>query len=137
MATALPFVGVPGAMQRRLAAVVLAAQAPVMLFGALAIWGLASAEDDERASSFLIGGIGIMLLCIVAAGLLRRPIGITLGWVVQVGTLLLAFIAPVAVIVEVVFGGLWITALIQGHKMDELTASHAAQQKGPGSPAAH
>lgn len=137
MASALLFVGVPGAMQRRFAAVVLVAQAPVMLFGALAIWGLASAEGDDRASSFLIGGIGITLLCLVAAGLLRVPIGITLGWVVQVATLLLALLAPVAVIVGVIFGGLWITVLMQGHKMDELTARHAAQQNDPGSPAAH
>ncbi|WP_168581801.1 DUF4233 domain-containing protein [Gephyromycinifex aptenodytis] len=137
MASALPLVGVPGAMQRRLAAIVLVGQAPVMVFGALAIWGLASSQGDERANLYLGGGIAVSVLCVLAAGLLRRPIGVSLGWMVQLATILLALLAPVAIIVGVIFGGLWITALIQGHKMDGLTARYAASQQASGSTSAH
>lgn len=124
MTATLPLVGVPRPMTRRLAAVVLAGQAPVVLFGALALWGLASAQQDARAGLFLGLGLGLTVLCVVAAGLLRRPFGVTLGWVVQLGTFAAAIVAPVAAIVGIVFGGLWITALVQGRKMDDLTAAH-------------
>lgn len=127
MSAALPFASVPGPMQRRFGAVVLASQAPVLLFGALAIWGLASAQGDDRSGFFLGAGLAITALALVAAAMLRRPFGVTLGWIVQVLTLLIALLAPVAVIVGVIFGGLWITALVQGRKMDELTARHQAE----------
>lgn len=125
-----PVFGVPRPMTRRLAAVVLAGQTPVVLFGALALWGLASAQHDDRAGVLLGLGLTLTALCVVAAGLLRRPIGVTLGWVVQVGTLAAALVAPMAVVVALVFGGLWVTALVQGRKMDDLTAAHAAAAAG-------
>ena len=52
---------------------------------------------------------------------MRKSIGIPLGWVLQVATLLTAFIAPLMLIAGLLFLALWITALVQGDKMDELT----------------
>ncbi|HYO17145.1 MAG TPA: DUF4233 domain-containing protein, partial [Dermatophilaceae bacterium] len=52
---------------------------------------------------------------------LRRPWGVTLGWVLQVATLACAFIVPLMLLVGLLFGALWLTALVQGHAMDEHT----------------
>jgi len=59
--------------------------------------------------------------------MLRRPWGITLGWVLQLATLLSAFVVPMMLVVGLIFGALWVTALVQGVKMDALTRAHAAE----------
>jgi hypothetical protein len=69
----------------------------------------------------------------VDAGLLGREWGITLGWVLQIATLACAFVVPMMLFVELLFGALWLTALVQGHTMDEnirrVNAQwHAAQE---------
>ena len=44
-----------------------------------------------------------------------------MGWVLQAATLLTAFVVPSMLVVGLIFLALWITALVQGDKMDELT----------------
>ena len=83
MATRLPVVGVPGPMQRRLGAITLVGQTPVLLFGAMALWGLASAQNDPRSGVVLGLGLFTTALAVVAAATMRRPFGVTLGWLVQ------------------------------------------------------
>ena len=65
-------------MTRRLAAVVLGAQAPVVIFGAVGARALADASGSTHASTYLIVGLGLALACVLVAGLLRRPWGVTL-----------------------------------------------------------
>ncbi len=108
-------------MTRRLAAVVLGGQAPVVLFGAVGARALADASGSSRASTYLIVGLCLALACLLVAGLLRRPWGVTLGWGVQVATLLCGFVVPVMFVIGVIFGGLWWVALVQGARMDDLT----------------
>ncbi len=110
-------------MTRRLAAVVLGSQAPVVLFGAVGARALADASGSTsaRASTYLIVGCALAVACILVAGLLRRPYGVSLGWAVQVATLLCGFVVPVMFVIGVVFGGLWWVALTQGERMDDLS----------------
>jgi hypothetical protein len=130
--------GVPGKMTRRLAAVVLGTQGLAVFFGALVARALAAAEGSDGSGSFLLVGSLLAVLCILDAGLLRQPWGITVGWVLQLATLACAVIVPSMVLVGVVFGGLWLTALVQGHKMDEHTrrvdAAWYAAQEASGQP---
>ena len=125
MSSRLPVVGVPGPMQRRLGAVTLVGQTPVLLFGALALWGLASAARDPRAGVVLWLGLGTTVLAVVAAATMRRPFGVTLGWLVQLLTLMAARIEPLVLVVVAVFLPLWIWSLWHGAKMDALTREHA------------
>jgi hypothetical protein len=67
------------------------------------------------------------VLCILDAGLLRRPWGITLGWALQLATLACAFIVPAMLVVGLLFGALWLMALVQGCAMDEHTQRVDAQ----------
>jgi putative exporter of polyketide antibiotics len=114
--------GVQGKMTRRLAAVVIGAQGLAVFFGALTARALAAADGSGTSTSdtsFLLIGSALAVLCILDAGLMRQPWGITAGWVLQIATLACAFIVPAMLPVGLLFGALWLTALVQGGTMDE------------------
>ncbi|GGB16863.1 hypothetical protein GCM10011492_03310 [Flexivirga endophytica] len=116
--------GVGDRMTRRFAGLVVGSQTVVVFLGALVAWAIAKAQHDTAHTSYLVIGLVLAVLCIVAAGTLRRPWGVTLGWVVQCATLLAGFVLPMMFVVGVMFIALWVTALVQGRKMDDLTAHH-------------
>lgn len=120
----------PRKMTRRLCAVVLGGQAPVLLFGALGTWAMARVTDPGRASLYLWVGVGLAVACVVAAGVVRTRAGIAFGWLVQLATLASALVVRPMVLVALIFGGLWIVALVQGRKMDDLTERYTAAQSG-------
>ncbi len=62
----------------------------------------------------------------MAAALTRRRAGILLGWVAQLATFAYALIVPMMVVVGLIFGGLWVVSIVQGRKMDRLTAERTA-----------
>jgi putative exporter of polyketide antibiotics len=135
--------GVPGKMTRRLLGVVIGTQGLGVFFGALVARSLAEVRESHTSSTFLLVGSLLAVLCILDAGLLRRPWGVTLGWVLQVATFAFALIVPVMALVGLLFGALWLTALVQGRNMDEHTRvvdaqwhaareSTGAQQPPPG-----
>lgn len=121
--SALTLYGAQGKMTRRLAGVVIGTQGLAVFLGALVARALAAAEGSPKSSTFLLIGSFLALLCVVDAGLLGRPWGITLGWVLQIATLACAFVVPMMLLVELLFGALWLTALVQGHAMDEETSA--------------
>jgi len=127
----LTLYGAPGKMTRRLAGVVIGTQGLAVFFGALVARALAASTATATGSStsgtFLLAGSLLAVLCILDAGLLRRPWGITLGWALQVATLASAFIVPAMLAVGLLFGALWVLALVQGRAMDEHTRRVDAQ----------
>lgn len=125
--SALMFYGVPGKMTRRLAGVVIGTQGLAVFFGALVARALAAVNGSSTSSTFLIIGSLLAVICILDAGLLRRPWGVTVGWVLQLATLACAFIVPAMLPVGLLFGALWLTALVQGRIMDEHTRRVDAQ----------
>jgi hypothetical protein len=125
--SALTFYGVPGKMTRRLAGVVIGTQGLAVFFGALVARSLAVATSSGTSGRFLVVGSVLAALCIVDAGMLRQPWGITVGWVLQIVTLACAVVVPAMSVVWLLFGALWLTALVQGHKMDEHTKAVDAQ----------
>jgi hypothetical protein len=132
----LALYGVPGKMARRLLAVVIGTQGLAVFFGALVARALAATDGSRASGTLLMAGSLLAVLCILDAGLLRRPWGITAGWALQFVTLACAFIVPVMLLVGLLFGALWVTALVQGRNMDEHTRRvdaqwYAAQQGAP------
>jgi Protein of unknown function (DUF4233) len=111
--------GAPGRMTRRLAGTVIVAQGLAVFFGALVARGLAAAHGSGTSNTFLLIGSVLAVFCILDAGLLRRPWGITLGWVLQIATFAYAFVVPMMLLVWLMFGVLWLTALVQGRALDE------------------
>lgn len=124
---AVPFYGATGKFTWRMGALVLAAQSVIVFFGALVARALGAAQGDASSSAYLLVGSGLAVLCLLAAGLMRRPFGITLGWLIQVATFLCAFVVPMMVIVGVIFLLLWVVCLWQGQRIDAVQAGRAAE----------
>lgn len=114
----------------RMLAAVLVGQGISISLGALVARGIGMAQADERADQFLYAGLGLALLCIVTAGLMRTPIGLPLGWLCQVLTFLTAFIVPMMLIVGLIFLGLWVLCLAQGAKIERMMTEREASAAG-------
>lgn len=129
--------GQQGKLTFRLLAVVLVGQAIVLSFFALVARAQAIADGrPDDGSRLLWVGMGLALAAVVAGGLMRRPYGITLGWLVQLATWLSAVLVPAMVGVAVVFTALWVLLLVQGVKADALVARHEAEVAAGGAVAA-
>ena len=130
--TRLPVYGTQGKLTFRLLAMTLGGQAVVLSFFALVARGFAVADgragDGDR---LLWAGLGLALLSLVAGGLMRRPFGITLGWLVQALTWAAALVVPAMIGVGLVFTGVWLLLLVQGLRADELVARREAEAPAP------
>ncbi len=130
-----PLYGTLGTFTWRLLAIVLAGQGVVVFFAATLARGLSEASGDGSSTTRLWVGIGLAVLCLVAAGLLRRPYGVTVGWIVQVLTWLAALVLPAMIGVGIIFTGLWLLLMAQGHQAERVVAERraAAEEAGEGS----
>ena len=72
-----------------------------------------SANSEIPAS--LLGTL-LVILCLLAAGTLKRRVGWWLGWVVQVGVIALGLVVPLMYVLGVLFAALWIAAIVVGRK---------------------
>ena len=121
--TRLPFYGRQGKFTFRLLAIVLFGQAIILSFFALVARGNAiAAGNPEEGERLLWVGLGLALLALVASGLMRRPYGITLGWIVQALTWASALLVTAMIGVALVFTALWVLMLVQGMKVDRIVA---------------
>ncbi|MBM7515869.1 DUF4233 domain-containing protein [Nocardioides nitrophenolicus] len=72
-------------------------------------------------------GLGLAVLCVLVAGMLRRESAYLLGHVLQVGAVALGFLAPLMFVVGGIFALLWGTAYGLGRKIEtERAAAFAA-----------
>ena len=128
------FYGQTGKFTWRMLATVLAGESICVLLGALVARGITAAGDEaSRSTAYLVVGFGLAALAIVAAGLMRRPWGLTLGWAVQALVLLSALVVPMMLVVGLFFLALWITCLLQGGKIDaEVARREAAETPAEG-----
>ena len=123
----LPLYGTQGKFTFRLLAMALFGQAIILSFFALVARGNAIADDrPDDGQRLLWVGLGLALLALVASGLMRRPFGVTLGWLVQALTWASALLVPAMVGVAVVFTLLWVLLLLQGSKIDRIVAQREA-----------
>ncbi len=122
-----PLSGVQGKFTYRLLAMALFGQAIILSFFALVARGIALADGHPaEARRLLWVGLGLAVLALVGCGLLRRPYGITVGWVVQALTWASALLLPAMVGVALVFTALWVLLLLQGGSVDRLMAQREA-----------
>ena len=126
-------VGRTGKFTWRMLAMVLVGQSILLFFGALVARGFARADGGEGTAALLVG-TGIAALAVLAAGLMRGPLGLPLGWLVQILTWVAAWWVPMMVAVGLIFTGLWVWCLAKGTKVDqESTArSDAHETSAPG-----
>ncbi|WP_084774185.1 DUF4233 domain-containing protein [Nonomuraea candida] len=67
-------------------------------------------------------GIGLAVLCVVVAGLLKRPFGYIAGSVVQVLAICTGFVVPMMFFLGALFAALWITAIIVARRVEGATS---------------
>ncbi len=82
----------------------------------------------------LVVGLGLALVCLLLAGMLRREWAYAAGWGVQVVAIGLGFVVPMMFLLGAIFALLWGTADFLGRKIErERAAAYAAfdaQQPG-------
>jgi hypothetical protein len=93
----------------------------VIVFGlAIPVMILVSGVPTVSASVFAGGAA---LLALVAAGLLRKPIGYPLGWLTQLGGVALGFLTPSMFLVGAIFLALWVLSFALGKRLDANAAA--------------
>ncbi len=101
--------------------IVLGLSAPVLIM----------VEDLDPTLGVAIG-VGLAVACLLAAGLLRTPVGEWLGHAIQVAAIALGFITPVMFFVGAMFAALWGTAVWMGRRIASDRARWAAAEEPPG-----
>ncbi|MFE3453747.1 DUF4233 domain-containing protein [Nonomuraea sp. NPDC059194] len=67
-------------------------------------------------------GIGLAVLCVVAAGLLKRPVGYVIGSLVQLLAIATGFLVPMMFFLGAIFAALWITAIFVARRVEGVTS---------------
>ena len=96
----------------------------VVIFAlAIPVMILISGVDPLPAALF---GAGAAVLSLVAAGVLRKPVGYPLGWAAQLWGILLGLLTPSMFVVGGMFAALWTVSFILGKRLDERAAPTAS-----------
>ena len=85
-----------------------------------------SVSDVDRGTALAVG-LGLTVVCLLLAGLLRAEWAYAAGWLVQVAAIGLGFVVPLMFVLGAIFGLLWGTAYFLGRKIErERAAAFAA-----------
>lgn len=83
---------------------------------------------DNHGSSAIIAGAVIALLLLLTPGLLKRRTGWILGSLLQFLMIGYAVVVPSMAIVGLIFGGLWIAAILVGRRGEAIRAELMASR---------
>ena len=109
------------------ARIVLVGELFVVLFAGLVARGL----SDASGWAILVVCLVVIALCLAAMATLHRgSVGFVLGSIVQVLLLASTYWIHLMGVVGVVFTALWIVALVQGRRADELRAAAIEARDG-------
>jgi Protein of unknown function (DUF4233) len=89
----------------------------VIAFG-LAVPVMIVLSDVPALTAGLAGGAAA-LLALVAAGLMRRPVGYPLGWLTQLVAVGLGLLTSAMFLVGAMFLALWLVSFLLGKRLDE------------------
>lgn len=90
------------------------------------------AVEDVPAGLALTLGLGLAVLCLLTAGMLRRPWAYTVGHGIQVASILLGFLTSAMFFVGGLFGLLWLSAFLLGRRIEADKARWAAEAEARG-----
>ncbi|AEW94100.1 MULTISPECIES: DUF4233 domain-containing protein [Streptomycetaceae] len=72
-----------------------------------------------------------MVLCVLLCGMITRPGGVVIGWVLQIALIASGFVVPTMYFLGAVFAALWWAAVHFGRKIDAFKAANAARAAEP------
>jgi hypothetical protein len=88
---------------------------------------------DVPAGTAVAVGLGLAVVCLLLAGMLRAEWAYTAGYLVQVAAVALGFVVPVMFVLGAVFAALWTAADLLGRKIErERAAAWAAYRAEQG-----
>ena len=85
------------------------------------------AKDDHTSSAIVVGAV-IAILLLISPGLLKKRTGWILGSLLQFLMIGYSVVVPAMAIVGVIFGGLWIAAIVVGRRGEAIRAALVASQ---------
>jgi len=85
------------------------------------------AKDNHEPSTIAAGAI-IATLLLLTPGLLKKRTGWILGSILQILMIGYAVVVPSMAIVGVIFGGLWIAAIVVGRRGEAIRAALVASR---------
>ena len=98
---------------------------------ALATPVMVSVSGVDLATALWLG-IGLAVLCLLLAGMLRGEWAYALGWVLQVAAIAMGFVVPMMFVLGAIFAALWGGAYFLGIKIEREQAEYAAMEdSGP------
>ncbi len=103
-----------------LEAIILALAVPVMI-----------AVEDVNTPLALSAGLGLAGLCVLTAGMLRRPRAYVVGHAIQVAAVGLGFLVPIMFFVGPMFAALWFGAFFLGRRIEDDKARWAREADNP------
>lgn len=102
---------------------VLVMEAFVLAFFGMAVYGV---NRGEPMAPWALGlSLGLAVVAILTCALVRKPLGIWIGWTIQILLVASAFIEYTMAIVGVGFGLAWWYAVVKGAQIDRENTSRA------------
>jgi hypothetical protein len=92
---------------------------------------------DVDAGTAVAVGLGLAVVCLLLAGMLRAEWAYALGWTVQVAAVALGFVIPLMFLLGGIFALLWGAAYFLGRRIEQERADAFAafdQSEGSASP---
>lgn len=111
-------------MTTRMAAATLGLEAFLVFFATLVAVSLSDLPDGVVWAA----GTALAVACVLAAGVVGRPGGLAIGWVLQVLVLATGFFVPAMFALGAVFVAMWAWLLSVGRRIDRDRAAWAAQE---------
>jgi hypothetical protein len=115
-------------MQRRLCAAILVLEAVVL---GLVTPVLITVAEVPTVLALLLG-LGLAVVAVLLAGMLRARWAYALGWCLQVATLALGVLVSSMIVLGVIFLALWATAYFLGAKIERERAEWERTGQYPG-----
>ncbi|MGP4049679.1 DUF4233 domain-containing protein [Streptomyces sp. 2A115] len=90
--------------------------------------GLVAMKDPDLSMTtvWTVSGVA-MVLCLLLCGMITRPGGVQLGWVLQIALIASGFFVPTMFFLGTVFAALWWASVHFGRKVEEAKERFAAQ----------
>lgn len=76
-------------------------------------------------------GVGLAIVCVALAGMLRSEGAYHLGWVVQLVAISMGFVVPMMFVLGLIFAALWATAYFLGVKIERERAAYSEASAEP------
>lgn len=109
----------PRTVRGSLASIVLATQFIVVILAALVVFGLRVVPPGVAFGA----GAALLVVIAIAAATANRPVGIALGWLVQLVLIAGGILEPTVGIVGVIFLAIWVYCMIVGGRIDRREAA--------------